>query len=230
MSTTIVSATYAQLADAPPFDVTTREASILQDFTRAEAIFPVPAQSVGSYAQLQVAGGGSGTGTQRGGSPNESTDETRLTWGRRAMFKAEIDAMVVEFRQKLEKFASDNRVQTTAVEHLNMPMPVKPTTLLRLRDAMKVLPELRQQKDDSQKEKKRINGSGTDSNCRKRKRQRNVAPEGSEIGIGDVGEHEDRQDGSEGQSGDEDTATEGDESGNDDEDENDNENASDEEP
>lgn len=93
-----------------------------------------------------------------------------------------------------------------------------------------VLPELRQQKDDSQKGKKRINGSGTNSSCRKRKRQHNVAPEGSEIEIGDVGEHEDRQDDSEKQSGDEDTATEGDESRNDDEDENDNENASDEEP
>lgn len=93
-----------------------------------------------------------------------------------------------------------------------------------------VLPELRQQKDDSQKGEKRINGSGTDSNYRKRKRQRNVSPEGSEIGIGDVGEHEDRQDDSERQSGDEDTATEGDESGTDDEDENDNEGGSDEEP
>lgn len=100
-----------------------------------------------------------------------------------------------------------------------------------------VLPELRQQKDDSQKGKKRINGSGTDSSCRKRKRQRNVAPEGSEIEIGDVGEHEDRQDDSERQRGDEDTATEGDvsategdESGSDDEDENDSGGGSDEEP
>lgn len=134
-----VSVAYAQLADALRFDVTTREASILQDFTRAEAIFPVPAQSVGSYAQLQVAGGGSGAGTQRESSPNESTDglvaaprdasymgagvreetflytqRTRKKLG--AMLKAEVDDMVVEFRQRLEKFASDNRVQTTAVE------------------------------------------------------------------------------------------------------------------
>lgn len=53
-----ISAGYAQSADALPFDVTTREASILQDFTPAEAIFPIPTQSVGSYAQLQAAGGG----------------------------------------------------------------------------------------------------------------------------------------------------------------------------
>lgn len=134
-----ISAGYAQSADALPFDVTTREASIFQDFTPAEAIFPIPTQSVGSYAQLQAAGGGSGTGTQREGPPNESADgliaalreasnmgagvrqeaflttqTTRKKLG--ATLKAEIDAMVVEFRQKLEKFASDNRVQATAVE------------------------------------------------------------------------------------------------------------------
>lgn len=126
-----VSVVYAQLADALQFDMTTHEASILQDFTHAEAIFPVPTQSVGSYAQLQVAGGGGGAGTQCENSPNESTDglvatlrdasymgprmreetflytqRTRKKLG--AMLKAEIDAMVVEFRQRLEKFTSDN--------------------------------------------------------------------------------------------------------------------------
>lgn len=134
-----VSVVYAQLADTLQFDMTTHEASILQDFTCAEAIFPVPTQSVGSYAQLQVAGGGGGAGTQHENSPNESTDglvatlrdtsymgprmreetflytqRTRKKLG--AMLKAEIDAMVVEFRQRLEKFASDNWVQTTTVK------------------------------------------------------------------------------------------------------------------
>lgn len=93
-----------------------------------------------------------------------------------------------------------------------------------------VLPKLCQQKDDSQKGEKRINGLGTDSNYWKRKRQHNMSPEGSEIGIGDVGEHEDHQDDSERQSGDEDMVTERDESGTDDEDENDNECGSNEEP
>ncbi|OWZ73091.1 hypothetical protein AYX14_01519 [Cryptococcus neoformans] len=495
-----ISAGYAQLADALPFDVTTREASILQDFTPAEAIFPIPTQSVRSYAQLQAAEGGSGAGTQHEGPPNESADgliaalrdasnmgagvrqeaflttqTTRKKLG--TTLKAEIDAMVVEFRQKLEKFASDNRVQTTAVEQyvwrprrditnlfqlfqscevgkkyvndyksqhpdanagkayhafkaekgddaekiihdsclqsyeggkssdIRGAYKLRATIVNRMRneyeklftymemrhglsfvwayasanrgddfdttiitpnasDALlrllnqkhsmrglvddlgmvlkgelvkkeafndsftslpvvsakatvaikqravkasllasfnaaihtaatlkgttpkfrknisyqenilkdfgvrlvidsicgvsldelarggktvpelknqiaalkasqirfEVLPELRQQKDDSQKGKKRINGSGTDSSCRKRKRQRNVAPEGSEIEIGDVGEHEDRQDDSERQRGDEDTATEGDESGSDDEDENDSGGGSDEEP